>query len=442
MGCRSKINNINTIKMRTKLKLHLSITFAVMLVIGCKAQQKSAITTITLSNDSKIELSEKAVSIKISRIDKNESKGFPLLVYKKDTIPSQVNDLDGDGKWDELFLVTHFSANEKKIIQLKWVKNAPKFPIRTSVRFGKRETKDLAVQPATEEVLMSNQVYKALGFQKYQTDGPSWENDKVGFRHYLDGRNAKDVFGKRIPAITPENVGINSVGAVEDNYHVMYDWGRDIFPVGSSAGLGGFALLVNNETTRLGILTNDPLNNIEKTTFKIVCEGSENSVLSYKYHNWKVSGKNYQINETTSIWPGMYAYKNTVSIDGITGKETFLVALSNINNEKGLKVIEAGDWVCFIQHDNLTYKREWILGTAILVPKNSYKGYIEAPKTGQLTDSYLAKLSIANNKEISYYAVAGWELSADKNFKDANYFTNYVTNLAKQLSAKISVKIK
>ncbi|WP_431242032.1 DUF4861 family protein [Flavobacterium sp. P21] len=58
-----------------------------------------------------------------------------------------------------------------------------------------------------------------------------------------------------------------------------------------------------------------------------------------------------------------------------------------------------------------------------------------------MTDSYLAKLSIENNKKISYYAIAGWELSADKNFKDSEYFSNYVTTLAKQLSAKITIEI-
>ncbi len=428
--------------MKSKFKLYLPIAAAIMAFVGSNAQQKTAITSITLSNNSNIELLDKAISIKRIVVDKSYTKTFPLLICKKDTIPSQVNDLDGDGKWDELFVVANFASKEKKIVQLKWVNEAPKFPIRTSVRFGKREAENIPLQPATEESVNAHQVYKKLGFQKYQTDGPSWENDKVGFRHYLDGRNAKDVFGKKTPGITPEDVGINSAGAVEDNYHVMHDWGRDIFPVGTSAGLGGYALLVNNEITRLGIIGTDTLNNIEKTTFKIVAEGPVNSVLRYNFQNWKASGKNYQVNETTSIWPGMYAYKNTVKIKGITGKETFLIALSNINNQNGLKVIEVGKWVCLIQHDNLTYKREWILGTAIIVPKKDYLGYIEAPKTGQLTDSYLAKMKIVENTSIRYYAVAGWELSADKNFKDANYFTDYVTNLAKQLAVEITVAIK
>lgn len=428
--------------MMPKLKLCLPLAVTIMAFTGGKAQQKTAISTITLSNNANIELLDKAISIKRAVIDKSYTKTFPLLICKTDTIPSQVNDLDGDGKWDELFVVANFASKEKKIVQLKWVNEAPKFPIRTSVRFGKREAENIPLQPATEESVNAHQVYKKLGFQKYQTDGPSWENDKVGFRHYLDGRNAKDVFGKKTPGITPEDVGISSTGAVEDNYHVMHDWGRDVFPVGTSAGLGGYALQINDEITRLGIIGTDTLNNIEKTSFKIVAEGPVNSVLRYNFQNWKASGKNYQVNETTSIWPGMYAFKNSVKIKGITGKETFLIALSNINNQKGLKVIEVGKWVCLIQHDYLTYKREWILGTAIIVPKKDYLGYIEAPKTGQLTDSYFAKMKIVENTSIRYYAVAGWELSADKNFKDAQYFTDYVTNLAKQLAVEITVAVK
>lgn len=428
--------------MKNTLKSYLPVTLAAMLLIGCKAQQTGTTSSIILTNDSDIALSEKAVTLKRSLIDGNESKkSFPLLLYKTDTIPSQLNDLDGDGKWDELFLVTPFAANEKKTIQLKWVQEAPKFPIRTSVRFGKREAENIPLQPATEESVNANQVYKKLGFQKYQTDGPSWENDKVGFRHYLDGRNSKDVFGKKVPAITPENVGISSTGAVEDNYHVMHDWGRDVFPVGSSAGLGGYALLIDNEITRLGILGNDTLNNVGKTTFKIVSEGPVNSVLNYSYQDWEASGKKYQVKETTSIWPGMYGYKNTIRFEGLQGNEMALIALSNINNKNPLNVVEVGNWICLIQHDKLTYNREWIMGTAIIIPKKGYNGYMEAPKTGQLTDSYLAKFKVQNNEPISYYAVAGWELSADKNMGDSTYFNNYVINLAKQLAAEITIQI-
>jgi len=427
--------------MNKTINANFLIVFVAMLLVGCKEQEQ--ITTIKLSNDSDNLLTDKAIIIKRTQLSKISSNNeFAILINKTDTIPSQLNDTNNDGAWDELFFVANFSAKETKTMQLKWIATNPNYVVRTSARFGKIASKDAAVEPASEEVLPANEVYKALGYQRYQTDGPSWENDKVGFRHYLDGRNSKDVFGKKTPGMTPETVGIDSLGGVEDNYHVMHDWGRDIFPVGNSVGLGGYALLVGDEIDRLGITLNDTLNNIEKTTFKIVAEGPVNSILSYNYHNWEASGNKYQVKETTSIWPGMYGYENTVSIDGLKGDEMLLIGLSNINNQKPLKVVEIENWVCLIQHDSLTYDRKWIMGTAIIVPKKGYNGYMEAPKTGQLTDSYLAKFKVENNQPLSYYAIAGWELSADKNFKDATYFNNYVINLIKQLATEIKIEIK
>lgn len=427
--------------MKNKIKIDILLSLVFLQLLACKTQKQD--TQITLTNISNIVLTGKPVAIKKNQfLNEITSNTFPLLLIETDTIPSQLNDLDGDGNWDELFFVTNFSANETKNIQLKWIDTKPNYEIKTSVRFGKRASKNSPVKPANEDVLLANEVFKALGYQRYQTDGPTWENDKVGFRHYLDGRNAKDVFAKKTPKITPENVGIDSEGAVEDNYHVMHDWGRDVFPVGNSVGLGGFAILVNDKVERLGITTNDTLNNIEKTIFKIEAEGPVNSVLSYKYQNWNASGNTYQAQETTSIWPDMYGYKNTVSLDGLKGDEMLLIGLSNINNQKPLNVVEAGNFVCLIQHDALTYERQWIMGTAIIIPKNNYNGYMEAPQTGQVTNSFLAKFKVENNEPISYYAIAACELSVDKNFKDSAYFNNYVINLANQLSTEIDIEIK
>ncbi len=197
---------------------------------------------LTLTNDSSVHLTDKAISIERSQLAEiPEGEIFPLIISSKgDTLPAQLDDMDGDKIWDELFFVADIAANSESKYTLEWVNIKPDYPVRTSVRFGKRLSADIPVKPANEEVLTARQIPWTLGFQRYQTDGPTWENDKVGFRHYLDGRNAKDLFGKKTSAISPEDVGINSQGETEDNYHVMEDWGRDILSVGNSVGIGGF----------------------------------------------------------------------------------------------------------------------------------------------------------------------------------------------------------
>ncbi len=410
-------------------------------MVSCKNEVKKS-QEIQLTNTSEYELKDKSVSVKRSLLVANDSVAKHLVILLgKDTIPSQTNDLDGDGKWDELFFVTDFRAGESKSVTLGWTDEAIEYPNRTSARFGKRASSDAKVEPVLEETMMADELPLSLGYQQYQTDGPSWENDKVGFRHYLDGRNAKDLFGKKTSEISPENVGINSKGAVEDNYHTMEDWGRDILAVGNSVGLGGYALATEDALMRLGVTVEDSINNVEKTTFKIVAEGPVNSVLEYTFENWKPNDRTYTVHETTSIWPGMYGYQNTVSFSGLQGNEHLVIGLVSINNNKPLEIDEENEeYVVLFTHDKQSYEKEWWLGMALILPKDHYFGYMDAPETGNLSNTYLAQMKIRNNEPVHYYAVGAWELS-DKKFIDKAYFKSYVTDLANQLSAKIDIKI-
>jgi len=53
------------------------------------------------------------------------------------------------------------------------------------------------VSPTTAATFYPNMLPAKTGYEPCQTDGPTWKKDKVGFRHYFDGRNSKDLFGKR-----------------------------------------------------------------------------------------------------------------------------------------------------------------------------------------------------------------------------------------------------
>lgn len=399
---------------------------------------------ILLRNTSQFTLEDKPISLRRQalQVPNDSMLKYPVITFDSDTIPCQVNDLDDDGTWDELFFVINFKANDSKSIRLSWATQPLEYPKKTSVRFGKRVSADAKVQPEVEEVMMAEELPLSLGYQQYQTDGPSWENDKVGFRHYLDGRNAKDLFGKKTDKMSPETVGISTEGAVEDNYHVMEDWGRDILAVGNSVGLGGYALTTKDTLMRLGVTVEDSVSNVKRTTFKILAEGPVNSVLEYHYENWKPADRSYMVHETTSIWPGMYGYQNTVSVQGLEGDEYLAVGLVNINNDQPLEVIqENAEFVVLLTHDKQSYEKEWWLGMALILPKSQYLGYAEAPKTGKLSNTFLAQLKIQENQPVQYYAIGAWELS-DSSFTDRNAFKSYVMDLADQLSAVIDVKIK
>ena len=77
-------------------------------------------------------------------------------------------------------------------------------------------------------------------------EGPGWESQMVGYRLYLDGRNAIDVFGKKTTDMVLKQVGRG------DDYHQMQPWGMDILKVGASLGGGGFGVLEDGEARQIG----------------------------------------------------------------------------------------------------------------------------------------------------------------------------------------------
>ena len=73
----------------------------------------------------------------------------------------------------------------------------------------------------------------------------------MGFRHYFDGRNCRDVFGKRIPDLVLDTVGIRPDGTPGDTYHVLRPWGRDIMSAANSFGASMFAAVAAGIYTKI-----------------------------------------------------------------------------------------------------------------------------------------------------------------------------------------------
>ncbi|QDH80452.1 DUF4861 domain-containing protein [Echinicola soli] len=416
-----------------------------LLVVGCEPKNGYD-ASISANNPSQVDLAEKPIRIPKGKLGTSDKKGMqPLLIDKRssDTIPSQLVDTDGDGQWDELFFLLDLDQGASKEIGLSWKEVVPKWQERTYVRFGVRSSESDTVNPAKKDTFYPKELPGVMGYQPYQTDGPSWENDKVGFRHYLDGRNSKDVFGKRVSAMSPRNVGINEAGVTEDNYHVMEDWGRDILSVGTSVGIGGYSLLIGDQLVRLGVTQRDSANNVAATTFEVIESGPLLSLMKYDYQDWapEETGRTYRVTETTEIWPGMFGYHNAVVFDNLQGDEKGVIGLVNIHTDQQLQDMEVGDFTVLFTHDKQTYEKEWYLGLALIIPTSVYEGWMEAPQTGQLTNSFLAKVNIEPGKPMEYYAVAAWELS-DPGFARKDYFKAYLEEFAKQLGVEPELKMK
>lgn len=82
----------------------------------------------------------------------------------------------------------------------------------------------------------------------YPIEGAGWESGRIGYRLYLDERNAVDIYGKKQPAPILDKIGHPG----ERSYHLDAPWGMDIWKVGDSLGAGGLGVLRGKMAEQIG----------------------------------------------------------------------------------------------------------------------------------------------------------------------------------------------
>ncbi len=131
-------------------------------------------------------------------------------------IPCQADDVDKDGQWDELFAIVNLAPSAQEQLTLSFINpvDYPHFESRTNLRLG------AADRPGYPELTKAERIYDNdlnKAGTVFQMFGPAWENDKVGFRNYMDQRNGIDIFGKLVHEMVLDSVGI----AGSPNYHEL-----------------------------------------------------------------------------------------------------------------------------------------------------------------------------------------------------------------------------
>lgn len=356
-------------------------------------------------------------------------------------VPSQRDDLDGDGTWDELAFLSDVESGASVRIDFIFVEpqSMPNYSPRTQVHLGARPSATEPVEPIAAASFNGNEI---PAYQVYQTDGPSWENDLVGYRLYLDGRNTRDIFGKRTDELVLHGVGLSAEGAPVDNYHVLADWGRDIFECGNTLGAGSLAMLSGEELVRLGRTAAEAQDNIETTSYRLINSGPVRGIFEVKYSGWHVGDETYDLRAIISIWPGSYAYQTQLWLADFEGERSLVVGLANSNNSQPVTTETYGtDYAGVLIHDKQTYFKEYYLGTALLVPEDNLVKWGEAPKNGDgIVSTSYAVLRATSEEPITYWVYAGWELQ-DNRFLDSDYFGKMVGESVARLGAPIQINI-
>lgn len=408
-----------------KQLLQLAGLLIILLTFSCQTEKH----IITLQNPLGIERTDEPVMVKrtdIERVLGEIPEDKTIVVLENDTpIPLQLDDMNQDGEWDEAFLLLSFEPNEKKELIIDFTDSLSRSEkIRTNIRFAS----STPPYPELTDVQRLKTIESPISAAAFQMEGPSWENDKVAFRNYFDARNGMDIYGKRVPEMILDGVGING-----QKYHELDDWGMDILKVGNSLGAGSIALKIGEKIYRV--------DSAQDAGIQIISEGPLRSVFVLYFKGWQAAGNSYDIDHRISIWGGARCYKSEVTISGLHGEESLVTGIVNMHSDSLYTLNNDSDYAAIFTHDNQAFDGEK-LGMGIVYHSVQALGTVKAPEEGDgIVQTYMLELKAENEVPVPFYFYVGWELE-NIDFKEVEAFEGFLKGELQLLDNPVSVGIE
>jgi unsaturated chondroitin disaccharide hydrolase len=214
-------------------------------------------------------------------------------------IPSQADDLDGDGKYDELVFQIALGPHQTRVVTIAYGDQASilqlrgQYPARTAMKFATR--------------------YEGLG----------WESEETAWRIYFDKRNAIDLYGKRRPGLY-----LDLFAAPEYIYHLETPMGRDIFKVDPTLGIGSVAALVDGKAM--------PVADVAERGWRVLASGPVRSVGEIEYKGWKIAGRSVDLVSRFTQWAGEHGFEHRITAKGAEG----LILAAALPRKPGIERID------------------------------------------------------------------------------------------------------
>lgn len=244
-------------------------------------------------------------------------------------------------------------------------------------------------------------------------EGPGWESNKIGYRLYLDWRNAIDIFGKKTEANILPLVGQDGF----DSYHNMQEWGSDILKAGKGIGIGSIDRYLNKEKLHFREVD---------STFANVENNKKCSSVKVRYYGWKTASDKIDFKSDLAIEPDQRYTKHTFQASKeIKGICTGIVKQKNTELFK--KESQNKKWAYIATYGVQTLVPDQ-LGMAI---------FYETGTIDNIEDTELDYLLVfkPTTKSTSFYFLGAWEQEKD-GIKNKEEFIKYLDEKLAVLNKK------
>lgn len=428
----NKVEKMRFLRMLKEQSILLLSVILLSLIVACSNDQALEVNITNTLSESRPDAQIVIKRNSLEKYDMQLTGGFfEITDSLQNTVPYQLDDLDGDGQWDELALMYSLRAESTSTLFLKSVNSnpVPSFEDRAQVWFARLDSAADSYSELKSEV-------RPDGYERdfttpffYQFEGPGWENDKIGFRSYFDERSAIDIWGKQTSGMVLQKVGLG-----KDDYHSLSDWGMDILHVGNSLGAGAIGAKVEDKLYRL--------ENTGQARFEEITDGPIRAIFDLTYQDWTVGNEDYTIKERISIWAADQGYYNEISLAGSQDSMSLIAGLvtSKLNGEPVFGDMDTRFHYLFSH--GLQSENGVNLGMSMITTAENFTDYGSRKFSESSVDStaFIA-FNVTPDHPVRYKFVAGWE-TGNPEFAERQAFEDLVLTAGRRMQNPVRIQFE
>lgn len=342
----------------------------------------------------------------------------------------QLDDLDKDGIWDELFFQTDLKPSEEKTIYIYIGENT---------------------QGWNKHFTHAN----VGSYCRHQM--PFWESENIGWKIWF--ANCVDVFAKRKPLLMSQHLYMDNL----DGYGVGvidHDWGSDIQGVAGTMGGGAICLFEHpgipdsislprftptREKLAPKSLWNAGQISDTRYAYEVVVNGPLRSIIKIKTMNWNTGNGTYNLEQYYSVYAHQSYSTCKVVYKDFNPKKRGVIMGCGIRKKPGVEYLYQKGGIVISSGpeqirdpENIDERAEWMMpfiGKAIAV-KDKYKP--EYQFTRNNGDNHTFKVSPDAKNSYEYMIFAAW--SEGEVYNNQKDFETYVKKTMKEFNNPTDVQ--
>lgn len=353
--------------------------------LSASAQGQEKKIEVIVENPWNAEKVDEPVVIDLSSLGAGFTVKSATVFDGTNEIPSQLDDMNGDTRADELAFVINLPASGKKTLNvtLSSLKSDKTYPARVYAEMLFRTSKKNKY--AKGYAIYADGASDTYNVQHHH--GAAFESELVAYRIYFNEKQTTDLYGKFHKGLELEESQFYPT-----DEQLKRGFGDDVIKVNSSCGAGTLRGWDGTQSTLI--------KPVAVRGQRILASGPVRSIVDAEVKGWQYQNKELNMINRYTLYAGHRDAQVDVLFDAPLDKEVFCTGVQNItghadmfSDHNGLVASWGTDWPV---NDTVKYKKETV-GLATYIPKK----YVVKETSDK--ENFLYTISAPGKSSFRYY---------------------------------------